>query len=291
MNVEFTRFQASDGVELQGWLSNVGGDTTALHIHGMSGNGYENNFLDNLRAGYTENGISFFAIDTRGRGIISDFRQGGGWKRAGSCYEIFEESADDIQGALDYLRGLGKNRIVLQGHSLGCTKVVNFLLNREVSDIEKVILLAPTDMTGWASTDSHHKKYLTEAKRLQAEGKGEELVAAECWLDKTPLSAQTYPSLCEGGGPADIYGDREGGALLGKLTLPTLIVYGDQDIGITQIDGTMDAWLERVSKIKNDNTQVHVIEGAPHSFRGYEEKLAAAVTGFANFDRSTMKIV
>lgn len=281
MSVEFTRFQASDGVELQGWLSNVPGDTAALHIHGMSGNGYENYFLDDLRTAYAQNGISFFTIDTRGRGIISDFRQGNDWKRGGSCFEIFEESAQDIQGALDHLRGLGKSNFILEGHSLGCTKVVNFMVTRKVPDITQVILLAPTDMVGWAKTDPNHEGYLANAKQLQSEGKGEELVGAECWLDKTPLSAQTYPSLCEAGGPADIYGDREDGPLLGRLTVPTLIVYGDQDIGITQIDGDMSAWLERAALTSlNDDTEIAVVEGAPHSFRSYEAKVVDYVQRF-----------
>ena len=91
MKVDFVRFEASDGVELQGWLSECAGDTAVLHIHGMSGNGYENRFLDYLRETCVKNGITFFSIDTRGRGVISDFQQGDKSVRGGSCYEIFEE--------------------------------------------------------------------------------------------------------------------------------------------------------------------------------------------------------
>lgn len=101
MQVDFVRFKASYSVELQGWLSNVNGTVAAIHIHGMSGNGYENYFLDNLRETYAiKNGISFFPIDSRGRGIMSSFWQGGkgdawglGEKIGGSCYELFDESS------------------------------------------------------------------------------------------------------------------------------------------------------------------------------------------------------
>ncbi|MCA9369998.1 MAG: hypothetical protein H6774_00655 [Pseudomonadales bacterium] len=48
MKVDFIRFNASDEVELQGWLSNESGVTAVLHIHGISGNGYQNRFLDAL---------------------------------------------------------------------------------------------------------------------------------------------------------------------------------------------------------------------------------------------------
>lgn len=278
--VDFVRFKASDDVELQGWLNNEASDIAVVHIHGMSGNGYENYFLDNLRATYAKHDISLFTIDSRGRGIISDFRQGDGWKHAGSCFELFEESAHDIRGAIDYLKSLGKTRFVLQGHSLGCTKVVNFVLNEDVDGVEKVILLAPTDMTGWANTEPMHTEYLAKAKQLLSEGKGEELVDAQCWLDKTPISAQTYPTICEAGSSADIYGERDGGSLLGRVELPMLIPYGTEDIGITQIDGSMDKWLERVNAIKNANTKIAVVDGASHGFKDYEEHLAKIIENF-----------
>jgi alpha-beta hydrolase superfamily lysophospholipase len=278
--VDFIRFKASDDVELQGWLNNEASDIAVVHIHGMSGNGYENYFLDSLRAMYAEHDVSLFTIDSRGRGIISDFRQGDGWKHAGSCFEIFKESAHDIRGAIDYLKSHGKTRFILQGHSLGCTKVVNFVLNEGADGIEKVILLAPTDMTGWANTEPMHAEYLAKAKQLLSEGKGEELVGAQCWLDKTPISAQTYPTICETGSSADIYGERDGGALLGRISLPMLVPYGTEDIGITQIDGSMGKWLKRVNAIKNTNTKIAVVDGASHGFKGYEEHLAKIIENF-----------
>ena len=282
MKVDFIRFKTSDGVELQGWLSNEDSDAAALHIHGMSGNGYENYFLDNLRDMYAKKGISFFTIDTRGRGIISDFRHKDGWKHAGSCFEIFDESIHDIQGAIDYLRSVGKTKFILQGHSLGCTKIVNYIVSQNPQGIPAVILFAPTDMVRWTKTDQNHEEYLAKAEELLKNDRGQELVSAQCWIDLTPISAQTYPTLCKEGSAADIYGDREGGALLGKVDLPVLIPYGDKDIGIVKIDGTMDKWLARVNKIKNSNTEIAVIEGAEHGFRGYEKELVEIVETFLN---------
>jgi alpha-beta hydrolase superfamily lysophospholipase len=287
MQLEFIRFLASDGVQLQGWLSNTDGDTAVIHIHGMSGNGYENAFLDNLRDMYLAQGLAFFAMDNRGRGIISSFLQDGklnawgeGGKTGGSCFEIFEESVHDISGAINYLKTRGKKTFILQGHSLGCSKVVNFMVTQKPTNVAKVILLAPTDMTGWAQTDPKHTEYLAKAKELLEAKKGKELVGAECWLDKTPISAQTYPGICEAGGAVDIYGERQGGALLGKVTVPMLIPYGDEDIGIKEVDGTMEKWLERTNKIKNANTKIVVVEGASHGFGGYEEQLTTVVKSF-----------
>lgn len=282
MNIEFVRFKASDDVELQGWLSRQEGETALLHVHGMGGNGYENSFVDNLREVYMEQGIAFFTIDTRGRGIISDFRQADGWKHAGSCFEIFEESVYDIEGAIAYLQSQGYLKIILQGHSLGCSKVVNYIISKNPSNIEKVILLAPTDMIAWANSDPDHERNLIKAKQLLAEGKGEELVGAQCWpLDKTPLSAQAYLSKSDKGRAVDIYSSRDNGdAPISEVKQPMLIPYGTDDIGITHPFGSMNAFSERLNKIKNPNTRLAVIDGSAHSFRGYEDKLANRVSDF-----------
>ncbi len=279
--VEFVRFKAADEVELQGWLHLADGDSAVIHIHGHSGNGYENNFLDYLSEMYVQQGVSFFSIDTRGRGVISDFAMGSGFKHAGSCFELFDESVHDIEGALTYLRSIGKKTFLLQGHSLGCTKVVNYIVAQMCSDISSVVLIAPTDMVGWAESDPQHETYLVKAKHHIAAGEGEELVDAQCWpLDKVPISAQTYPTICERGSSADIYNNRDGGPLLGQVSLPMHIVYGDADIGIQRIDGAVDSWLARVNPIKNQNTTISIIDGAQHSFAGCETDLAAAIKKF-----------
>ena len=286
-SIDFTRFRASDGVELQGWLNKDNNKTAVIHIHGMSGNGYENYFLDNLREIYAKNGISFFSIDTRGRGIISSFWKvseidswGEGTKLGGSCFEIFSESVDDIQGAIDYLKTQGKSKFVLQGHSLGGSKVVNYLVTKNNPEIIGAVLLAPTDMVGWANTDPLHQDYLKKSEGLISRGEGEQLVSAQCWLDKTPLSAQTYPTLCKAGTAVDIYGERARGILLGKIQIPALIAYGNDDIGILKIDGNIDNWIERVNNIKNQNIKISVIKNATHSFKGCETELAKNVESF-----------
>lgn len=290
--VEFIRFKASDGVELQGWFSDCNGDVSVIHVHGMSGNGYENYFLDNLREMYNKKSLSFLTIDTRGRGIISSFWQGNksdpfgeGTKLGGSCFEIFEESVHDIQGAIEFLRSRGKSKFILQGHSLGGSKVINYLVTQNIDDMIGTILITPTDMVEWAKSDPKHNEYLFKAKELNSLCKGEELVGAQCWLDKTPLSAQTYPTICEAGTAVDIYGPRKGGALLGKVEIPMLIVYGDNDIGIIKTDGAVEKLIKRINKIKNPHTDVLIIKGASHSFKTHEKQLAQKIEQFVSMMR------
>lgn len=82
--------------------------------------------------------------------------------------------------------------------------------------------------------------------------------------DETPLLAQTYLSICKPGTPIDIYRKD----ILGEVNLPMMTIYGTDDIGITNVDGTIEKWKERFDAVKNDNTAVKIIDGAPHSFSG-----------------------
>ena len=278
MNVDFVRFHASDGAELRGWLTRDISDIAVIHVHGMSGNGYENHFLDDLREMFHKHGVSFFTIDTRGSGVINSFwKKGDAELLGGSCYEIFDDCVFDIQGALEYLKTLGKSRFILMGHSLGASKVVHYIVTQKHKEIVASLLLAPTDMVGWANTDPNNKIYLQKAKKLLAEGKGDELVGAQCWWDKTPISAQTYPTICESGSAADIYGEE---AKIGKIDIPTIIVYGDKDMGIIKIDGSIPKWIERVNKIKNKRTEISVIQNAMHSFKDHEHEVVDVAQSF-----------
>ena len=280
MKVDFVRFTATDGVELQGWYSDADGDVVVIHIHGMSGNGYENYFLDDLRQKYSDNNISFLTFDNRGRGIISSFRNKNGRKNGGSCFEIFEESAHDVQGAIDFTKSKGKSKFILQGHSLGGSKVVNYLLKTKEDGVIGAILLAPTDMVGWAKTDPEHENYLTKAHDLIKQGRPENLVGAQCWLDKTPLSAQTYPSICEEGTSVDIYSPGENGSLMSMVKVPMIIIYGDKDIGVGKVDGNIGAWKSRVSNAINKKTDIVIVPGANHGFTGRSNELAEAAVNF-----------
>lgn len=286
-NVDFIRFKASDGVELRGWLSNKSSDTVVIHVHGRAGNGYENYFLDHLRNMFSKNDLAFFTFDNRGSGVINSFWTGGkidrwgeGTKLGGSCYEIFDESEFDIQGAIDYFKALGKNKFILMGHSLGGSKVVNYFLKNKPTEIKALILLAPTDMVGWANTDKNNQKYLSKSKELLSKKKGEDIIGFQCWLDKTPISAQSYPGLCEKGTLVDIYADKSNKFSMGNVQIPMIIAYGDSDIGITEIDGTIDSWLQRAGKVKNEKTQIRIIRNASHSFKTYEAELANVVEEF-----------
>lgn len=279
MTVDFIRFHTIEGVELQGWFNDVPGDLAVIHVHGMSGNGYENRFIDSLRGMCTVNNISFFSFDNRGRGVLSTFRKDNGYVLGGSCFEVFEDSEQDILAAIMFLQSKGKNKFILQGHSLGCSKVVNFVLQTKHINIEKLVLLAPTNMVAWARLDANHEKYLAMARKNVKNGKLLDVIGWDCWQDKTPFSSQSYLSLCDSS-LVDLYGDISSSGLFSKITFPTLICYGDRDIGITHIYQTAENWFLKINKLKNENISVSIIQNADHGFYKYENVLATIIRDF-----------
>jgi len=118
-------------------------DVCILHIHGSYGNFYQNSFLASLCErflNYKTNlcTINLTSHDGLAEGFFSEEKMeyvGGGVSEYGTC-------VDDIKGAIAELKKTFK-RIILQGHSLGCDRVLSFCLNSDYN--ERVILLGPCD--------------------------------------------------------------------------------------------------------------------------------------------------
>ena len=72
MKLELVRINSSDGIQLPGILYTPESNTKriVIHIHGLNGNFYENNFLDEISKSYTNRGYAFLTFNNRGRGFI-----------------------------------------------------------------------------------------------------------------------------------------------------------------------------------------------------------------------------
>jgi alpha-beta hydrolase superfamily lysophospholipase len=292
MKLDSERFPATDGLELQGWYSDATNQPNTalatLHVHGFAGDGHTNRFLDSLRLAYADAGTSFFSFDTRGSSAIGWSNRNGQAVTIGSKYETFPDSIHDIQGAAQVVKERGAQQLIIQGHSLGTSKVVNYCLNREERNalpIAGVVLLSPVNMPRWAAQQDpkHHQEYLDKAYTLLDEGKPTAHLVDE-WAYGTPISAQAYVSLSEKGGAVDVYSPRGLGphsALLSKLVIPTLIVCGGQDEAIQQTHGDIYEWERDMRTIAPSNSEIHIINGATHGFEGYEQELASIVGEFA----------
>ena len=289
MKTSFHRIYTDDGLELHGLLYEPDDSTQSVlvHVHGMSGNFYENMFLDFLARGLTEVGIAFCVFNNRGTEIIKETYQvteGNEPKivRVGTAYEKFEESLLDIKTFIDFVSSKGFSRIHLSGYSLGCPKVAYYMSKTQDVRIESLLLMSPSDMLGLArSQKEQFTKSLAEAKKLTEEGNGEQLLSDWVW-DEYPMSADTYLSLFADNAEDAIFNfhnPQDKLETLGTISVPTFAVMGRKDdalvISIEDTFSRLEAALTKSPKIKTV-----ILGDANHGYRGHENELLEAAMGW-----------
>jgi len=149
--MEFVKTTTEDNLIFQGLLAEPDNktDTAILHIHGMSGNFWENGFIKDMIKKYPENNITFLTGENRGSELLRWFKMPD--KKdilLGDAYEIFEDCVKDIQSWVDFLKNKGYTKIHLQGHSLGCAKIAYYLSLNKDKIIKSLIFISPSDMIG-----------------------------------------------------------------------------------------------------------------------------------------------
>lgn len=281
MNTKFIRLTTEDQLILQGILYTPDNTSKAyLHIHGMSGNFYENRFLDIMAESLTDSGYAFMSINTRGHDAIADLPVAGPeekYKRIGNTYEIFEESVIDIKAAIDYLSENGYSEIILCGHSLGAVKVAYYVAETQDQRVTKLVLMSPPDMIGLAEQESYHENLLKKAQQMIEEGRGEEILPQKIF-DWYWLSARTYVDLSTRNNPVDVFNtyDKNQSSILAEVKIPTLAFLGEND------DAAILQQQEALEIIKSKAVNapifdISIIEDAPHSYFGKEKQMAETI--------------
>jgi len=185
--MEFVETITEDNLVLQGLISEPEEkiDSVILHIHGMSGNFWENSFIKTMLKEYPKKNISFLTVETRGAELLRWFQTGDGkTKLIGDSYEIFEESVYDIDAWVNFLKSKGYNKIYLQGHSLGCSKIAYYQKIKNNPLVKSLLFISASDMMGLLVNDEEkpkYEKFLKEAKEFVQKGKENELLSGIQW--------------------------------------------------------------------------------------------------------------
>lgn len=281
MKIKFIRATTEDKLILQGLLyePDKKTDKVILHIHGMSGNFYENRFLDAMAKTFTDNGFAFLTPNTRGHDFIADFPIAGGkekYKRIGNVFEKFEECIFDIKTWMNFAQEQKFSNVVLQGHSLGCPKVVYYLSQTKDKRVRKLVLASPADMVGLTEKWPHHKEMMKLSQEWIKQGKEKEILP-ELLDGWSYLSAETYVDFHTRGGPIDVFNTYDKNIpskSLEDVTIPTLAFYGT--VGEAYIYPTAQESLNIIkNKAKNClRFDTAVIEDASHGYFAHEQEVA-----------------
>ena len=285
MSQEVVRFNATDGIKLDGFINKSDKESKKIYIfvHGMISNCFKDRDAC-ISAELNNIGIDTLGFNNRGSEVARIIKGNNGFsKMAGTAFEEVTESYYDICGAIEFAINRGYEEIYLQGHSLGSTKVVysyNKMLKENypnVSKIKALVLLSLVDVPN--VINYFGQKYLAYAEDLVSKGHGDVIMQDEAF--PYPLSLKTFLRYAKNG--ADInfanFGNENGNFdVLNSFKIPLLFRWGNvKEILLMDVNKQVDFVK---AKIHNEKMDVGYIDGADHSYHGKEEQLAYEITEF-----------
>ena len=291
--MELINFMATDGVNLEGILykasSNIS-EKIILSVHGMTSNCFKKRDIEIAKKA-NEKGIDYFAFNNRGSEIVKYIEketEGQPAKElAGTAYEDVLEGYEDIVGAIIKLKELGYKNIYLQGHSLGCTKIVytyNELINNDeteiLENIKGVILLSLVDipMALKVYLRDNFKQYLDYAEKLEHENKIYEMMPRESFIH--PISVKSFLRYARDNKDIDFanYGKDNELEKLNNIQVPLFMRWGNDNEMIIQQADELSTMVNNI--ITNENKNIDYIDGANHGYTGKEKELAEQIVEF-----------
>lgn len=209
-------------------------DITVIHVHGSLGNFYSNEFVRVLAGVYQQTGVNFLSFNLSAHDGLAEGSRGEDdvFEYVGGSVCLFDECVSDVWGAVDFVDGFSKT-VFLQGHSLGCNRVVHFLRSSEVS-VAGAILLSPCDSYRLQSRWRHPETVEEQIQRIE-QGSHDEFgwldieeygVREADWSYFIPITKRAFLSIAKGPG-FEVF--RSGHVKTPRSSLPVLCYIGGKD--------------------------------------------------------------
>ena len=289
--MEVIYFLATDGIKLDGLLSTCKDKTEdiILSVHGMATNCMKKRETTMAKIA-NENGIDYFCFNNRGSELVKYTRRYTEGKRekelGGTSYEDVLEGYEDITGAIIKLKELGYKNIYLQGHSLGCTKIIytyNELKDEKdemVNNIKGIILNSLIDIPRALRIYLRDKfdEYIQYAEEKERNQETSEMMPREAFIH--PISVKTFLRYARDNQDIDFanFGEDHELRKLNNIDVPLFMRWGNVNEMIAQMPEELVDIMNRV--ITNPNKDIYYLDGANHSYEGKEEELAKQIIGF-----------
>lgn len=286
--LERVYFNTEDEIELVGLLERPTNPTkrVVISVHGMQSNCLKRR-EDILSKEISNAGVAYFAFNNRGAELMTYTRKTTGEKilNGGSVYEDVLDGYYDIKGVINKMLELGYTDIYLQGHSLGCTKIVytyNKLKNENnVKNIKGIMLLSLVDIPDCQKYDLGNKyaEMMEYAENKEKEGNLNDLMPIESF--DHPICVRSYLRYFKYNKDIDFarfwdkdYNFKE----LNNIQIPLFLRWGNvHDLVVQNLDDLIE-FLK--SKIHNEKLDIGYIDGADHGYTGKEETLAKEIISF-----------
>ena len=285
MSVEIVKFNATDGIYLDGILNKceTNSKKILIQIHGMTSNCFKNRDKT-IAEKVNEIGIDVLDFNNRGSDVVRYIKNDNVTLLAGMAYEKVEDCYYDVTGAIEFVLSLGYEEIYLQGHSLGSTKVVYTYnkLRKEnsklLNNIKGIILLSLVDIAGIIDADAN-KEFISLAEEKAEKGELMDLMPFKCFIH--PISVKSFLQYTKHNENFDFarYSKKDDKfEILNKIQCPLFMRWGNVNELIKQDAKDLAEFMNK--KITNQNKNISYIDGADHSYHGKNEQLAKEIKQF-----------
>lgn len=281
-------FNTEDQIELVGLLETPETPTNkvVISIHGM-----QSNCLKQRETILSENivnaGIAYFAFNNRGAEVMTYTKKITSEKElnGGVVYEDVLDGYYDIKGAINKMLELGYTEIYLQGHSLGCTKIV-YAYNKlkqenNIDNIKGIVLLSLVDIPDCQKYDLGDKydEMMQYAESKEQEGMTRVLMPERSF--DHPISVKSYLRYFKYNQDIDFarFNDKDYNFKeLNNIQIPLFLRWGNVHELVIQNLDELVAFLK--TKINNEKLDIGYIDGADHGYTGKEKLLAEQIIKF-----------
>lgn len=284
MRISKVYFNTEDNINLVGLLhipEEAKSVTVVISTHGITSNCLK--YRDDVIAKMlTENNIAYFTYNNRGHDVLNTDGFKDKKSLLGSANEDITDSYFDIKAAIETMFSKGFRKIILQGHSLGCTKTVytyNRFLEEKQEEILKSIcgisLLSMVDVPGYLKMTLGET--VEKAVNYLKSFNEKEDVIIEVSNNFMPVKPKTALSYIQN---KDIdffkYNDKDFKfEKLNNIKVPLFMRWGNVN-ELISIDAK-DLVKIISEKINNKNKDINYIENANHNYNGKEEILAGDI--------------
>lgn len=292
MNIQKIFFKTQDQAELVGLL-HTGEKTNKviIAVHGMTSDCLKKRD-DIIARTMVANKIDYFTFNNRGHDAMSylgkEMQGVYAKQKCGTANEDVKDSYYDIKAAIDEMLEKGYDEIYLQGHSLGCTKIVytyNKLKakNNEkyINSIKAVMLLSLVDIPRAQEINlaGKYNYMLNYAMEKEKHGEHEQFMPEEAFIH--PITVKTYLRYFRDNQEIDFakysnpdYTYPE----LNNITVPLFMRWGTV---FEMIEQPAEELVEMMNKkITNPNKDINFITGANHGYTDKEQELSDEMLKF-----------
>lgn len=261
VSTEFVRLTTPDGVGTAGLVYTPAGQRPrggVVLVHGYGSNFYSLK-TGHLSRALAERGLVTIAVNMRDHDT-------------GPKTTLFEDNRWDEQAAVDELARRGVAPLAVIGESLGTNRVLFYVAETQDPRVRAVVLLAgPGNAFEWNVRmfgRERATRVLEEAQRLQAAGRGQELMLVDLGpLGKALYSADHLVSLRGPQTRSDPYRN------IAQVTTPVLLVYGTADRLVDlEVGRRLKAAATRVPR-----ADLVELAGADHNFAQHRGELVSIV--------------